>query len=425
MKGAALLLFVVFFLAVSLTLVLSIGSGAYDDLARYRVLLSGKQSFYGAESGIEDAIYRHRTTQNYSNSETFSFGDTSVTVSRTVVVNTYEFHSEGTIRNSVRSSEAILGIGAGASFNFGLQSGNGGITMENTSSVKGNIFSNGSVEGSGSNMVYGDVISAGASGRIEEVHATGSAWAHTIDDSIIDKDAYYQTITGTIVGGDSYPGSPDQSATALPITDEQIEEWKEDAEAGGVILSTDPRCSSGTYIINTDTTLSPIKIECNVTVDKTSTDLYLQGSVWIVGNLLTKSSPNIRVDAAASGRSIAIIVDNPSNRTTSSKITFENSSAFYGNGANSYILAISQNNSSESGGSETAINAKNSLTGQVLLYAGHGKALVENSASLKELTAHRIHLQNSAQVEYESGLANLLFTSGPGGGFTITSWEET
>jgi hypothetical protein len=423
-KGAAILMFVVLFLMASLSLVLTIGSGVYKDLARYRVLLEGKKSFYGAEAGIEDALYRHVQAESYSNTESFAFDGVAVSVTRTAAGSTFEFLSEGDMSGAARRSELVLAIGSGASFNFGLQSGNGGIIMENTSSVVGNVFSNGTVEGSG-NMVYGDIISAGPSGLVEGVHATGSAWAHTIDNSTIDKNAYYQVKTATIVGGTSFPGSPDQATATMPISDAQIETWKGEALAGGVIAPTDPRCSGGTYLIDTDTTIGPVKIECNLIVDKNSTDLYLRGAVWVMGNIDIKNNANIRIDASIPGKSVAIVADNPSNRTSGSKIMLQNGSTFYGNGSNSFILLISQNNSSELGGSEYAITCQNSVSGKLLLYAAHGRAHIQNSASLKELTAHKIHLQNSAQIIYESGLVNLLFTSGPGGGYVITSWKET
>ena len=58
------------------------------------------------------------------------------------------------------------------------------------------------------------------------------------------------------------------------------------------------------------------------------------------------------------------------------------------------------------------------------MYAAHGEIRIKQSLTLKEVTAYKIRLQNSAEVIYESGLASLLFTSGPGGGFEVSSWGE-
>ena len=86
---------------------------------------------------------------------------------------------------------------------------------------------------------------------------------------------------------------------------------------------------------------------------------------------------------------------------------------------------ISQNNSAELGGSESAISMDNSASGSVILYAGHGLIDIQNSATLKEVTGYKIKAKNSANIVYNTGLANTLFTSGPGGGYEILNWKET
>jgi hypothetical protein len=60
----------------------------------------------------------------------------------------------------------------------------------------------------------------------------------------------------------------------------------------------------------------------------------------------------------------------------------------------------------------------------LLVYAGHGKIVLQNGISLREVTGYRIEAQNSAEIIYESGLANILFTTGPSGGFTLSDWNE-
>jgi hypothetical protein len=296
--------------------------------------------------------------------------------------------------------------------------------MENNSTIRGNVFSNGDVVGANNNIVYGDIVSAGSGGLAQGVHATGSVWAHTIDDSLVDKDAHYTTILATIVGGVSYPGSADQATATLPITDAQIEDWKADAEASSVIASTSPQCSSGTYTISSDTTLDAVKINCNLMIEGNSTVVYLKGAVWVVGDIEIKNTATLRVHASSTAKSISIIADKTTDRLTSSKITLQNNAVFVGNGTNSYIFLISQNNSSELGGSEVAINMKNNATGALLLYAAHGEILVENGSGIKSVTGYQIHTKNNTQIVYESGLVSILFTSGPGGGYTISSWNE-
>lgn len=433
-KGAALLLAVVFFLATSLTLTLAIGRGAYDDLARYRTVSLGKVSFYAAEAGIEDAIYRHRDVRNYSPTENFSFGVADVTVTRTGDAALYQVTAEGNLNGSVRRSYVELVIGGGVSFGFGLQSGNGGLTLANSSKVYGNVFSNGSVTGSG-NYVYGEVISAGPSGLMNSIHATGSVWAHTITGSTIDGSAYYQSIAGTLVSGASctgnpncHPGSADQATRTMPIADELIEEWKATAEAGGTLplASCSGGLPTGLYIIDTNQTIGPLKIPCNLEISKNGTVLTLAGPVWVEGNITTQNGPTIQADPSLPEYGAVMIADNESNRTTSSKLTIQGSTGYMGASGDSYVLMVSMNNSSANGGGEIAMDIDNNTPGserEVIYYAPYGKIMGRNSLLLRGATAHQISLANSAAVYYETGMADPLFT-GSGGGYDISSWRE-
>jgi hypothetical protein len=88
-------------------------------------------------------------------------------------------------------------------------------------------------------------------------------------------------------------------------------------------------------------------------------------------------------------------------------------------------MFVSMNNSAESGGNEIGIATEQGAAGNVLLYAPHGQIRLSQSASLKEVTAYKVVLRNSATVTYESGLSDLVFTSGPSGGYSIKEWKET
>lgn len=423
-RGAALLIMVTLFMFGSLLITLSISRTAYRDVLRHRTLMESKQSFFTSESATEDAVYRLRRAMNISTTEVLTINSTTATATITTVFDIKEIDTVAETNNAFRKTYAELQLGSGASFNFGLHSDTGGITMENSSSVNGNIYSNGTVTGLNSNIVNGDIISAGPNGLVDGVHATGSVWANDIQDSTIDKDAYYMTISGTIVSGTSNPGSLDQATSSLAITDELLDQWETEAEAGGVIASTDAECASGTYTIDVDTAIGPLKIECSLLIDKNSTDLTLLGPVWVVGNIDTKSSPNLAVDPSLSGKSIQMIAHDPANTTSSSKIIIAQSASFTGASGNSFILMISRNDDKEQGGSEVAISAGNSAGGDLLFFSAHGEVLIQNSLVLKEVSAFQITLQNSAQVTYESGLGNLLFTGGPGGSFVVNTWKE-
>lgn len=432
-RGAALLLFVLFFTFASLALASFVSGAVYNAMVQYQQLAATKQSWYASESLGEDMAYRLMNGLNYDLIEENNFygADATTTTSIDFVSNDFVVTTDSEYYDAARTSEIRLTIGTGVAFNFGLQSGNGGIHMDNNSGVQGNVFSNGAVTGAGSADVKGDVISAGATGYSGGFYATGTVYAHTIEDMEIDGDAHYVTYIGDPddVAGTHYSGAADQATATMPISDETIDTWKTNIETyGTIITAADAECASGTpgvYYIDSDTTLGDTKIECDLEVSKNGTTLTLTGPLWIEGNVLFDQGPTITIDPSIGMRSVQMIADNPADRTTSSQITLNNSTDFSGSGnPKSYVMLLSMNNDAEMGGGNYAIDLAQSANGDVLVYASHGLVSMGNNISLKEVTGYQIDISNGSEVIYESGLVNMLFTSGPGGGFELTGWEE-
>ena len=417
-SGQAMLLAVVFFVLVSSTVIFGIVTPVLKQVKISNENYKSKQSYFLSQSGLEDVIYRLKNGQSVSGTEILNLNNAIATTTILDTSSGKQVVSNSTLNNNVRKMQVDMVFGTGVSFNYGVQTGQGGFVLQNSSSVTGNIYSSGTISGSG-NTVYGDAVSASSIGLINNIHTTGSAYAHTIQNSTIDKNAYYVTKTNTSVGGISYPNSPDQPTIPLPISDDQIDDLEGDALAGGVISSPCP------YIINSSVTIGPKKITCDLEISGSPT-VTLNGSIWVTGNISIKNSAIIKIASSLGNKSVAIIADKSSNRSTSSSIDLVNSAQFQGSGsANSFIFLISQNNSAETGGSEDAISMDNSSSGKVVLYAPHGLISINNSAALKSVTGYKIKTKNSANIIYDTGLANTLFTGGPGGGYDILDWFET
>ena len=129
--------------------------------------------------------------------------------------------------------------------------------------------------------------------------------------------------------------------------------------------------------------------------------------------------------SALGSTNVAVIADNPADRSSSGIINIGQSTVFQGSGAvGSFVFMISQNNSAENGGSTEAISM-NQGASALVAYAGHGQVSLSQSVSVKEVTAYKINLSQSANVTYDTGLPSLLFQSGPAGGYDVTSWFET
>ncbi|OGG62035.1 hypothetical protein A3I46_02120 [Candidatus Kaiserbacteria bacterium RIFCSPLOWO2_02_FULL_54_13] len=421
-KGQVILLTLVFagiFMTVSTALVGYVT--AYGRMERATVAVA--QALAIAEGALDEANSQLNQDPSYDGEEDTPLGNGVFTVSVAGVdSHTKRMTATGYVPDSqnptaVKKVEANVGLSNDViSFHYGIQAGNGGFTMDNSSSITGNVFSNGPVIGSSENDIRGDVVSAGPSGWVYGIHATGSVYAHTIgkegENTTIDKDAYYTTIVDTTVSGTPYPDSPDQTSVPLPISDSQISEWEAFAESGGTITACD---AQGNYVVSETMSLGPKKIACNLVVKNTSGILTITGPLWVTGNITTQTTPTIRIDPALGSENVAIIADNPSNRAGSGIVVIGQSTIFQGSGADdSFVFLISQNNSAETGGATVAIDMSQGASALVA-YASHGLLTLSQSVGVKEATGYKIALSQSANVVYDTGLPNAMFKSGPGG----------
>jgi len=388
--------------------------------------IAKEQAMQLAEAGIDKAAYElnHNSSYTGESNTVLGNGNFTVTVSeidsghKRVTSDATVSYSGGKIARS--TIKATLAINSTViSFRYGIQAGNGGFSLANTSSITGNAFSTGPVIGSGSNYIHGDVISAGSGGWVYGIHSTGNVFSHTIGksstDTTIDKNAYYTTITNTTVTGTKHPGSSDQGPAPLPISDAQIQTWENDAAAGDTISTCD---GSGNYNITSDMSLGPKKIACNLVVK--SATLTATGPLWVTGNITTQTGSTIQMDSSLANQNVAIIADNPTDKEGSGIITISQQSTFKGSGSSgSFVFLISQNNSAETGGSTVAISQGQGASALVA-YASHGLITMGQSANVKETTGYKIALSNSANVTYDIGLPSTLFEAGPGASWTYT-----
>ncbi len=450
--GQAVLTTVIFLLLTSTALTASFASIALTEARSGRADLRAKQTYFLAEAGVEDVVYRMKNAKSYDSSETVSLGGTSATVAVSGTGQTRTVQSTGDVANAIRRVEVTVKTGTGVSFTYGIHVGRGGLRMENSSTVNGSIYSHGDVYGGGTGDISGDVFVAttheihdspdiggqAQAHRIRNVRIAGNATSSTaLDASTVGAHAYADTfatstsVTGTCfyrtsVSANTTCGAKVQVASVaanlpelpFPITDSHIADWETAAAAGGTHTSPCPyTLTSGT------TTIGPRKINCDFTIQNTAT-VIVTGPIWVVGDLDIKNSGILRLAASYGSGSEVVIVDNQSNRTTSSEINVQNFGDVLGSGTvGSYLALMSQNNSAELGGNEVAIRVHNNAEGGIF-YALHGRLQISNAITLKEAVAYVIHMLNNATLTYEQGLTSVTFTSGPTGGWNIQGWKE-
>jgi hypothetical protein len=277
----------------------------------------------------------------------------------------------------------------------------------------------------------------GAPTSIDGMLVTGDAHANTILNSQVCGNAYYNTIDSTSYSFLNAPGSPcptpytpgtaftpyaDPPSVAMPISDANISAWETDAVAGGTI--------AGPYSPATGTHIGPKKITGNLNLNTNGATYYIDGPIWVVGNIDISNNVKIILNPSFGTLSTMIIADDPANRSTVGTISVKNGvdvcgSAGYNSGTNacnpsngSYIMLLSTYS-----GSDKAITLENGSDGAIF-YTSAGKIEVEQTASAKQVTGYEVELENNATITYESGLANVQFSAGPSASFEINSWRE-
>ena len=389
-----------FFLVISATIIFGLVGPIVRQQKIASQLLLSRQSYFLAEAGVEDVVYRLSTAQPVDATETLTLGGSSAT---TVTVDTEvgkEVTTTGSVSEAVRKIKTNLSIGDGVAFFYGIQIGAGGFSLSNNAGVNGNIYSNSTVSGTNGSFVTGSVSAVTSiSGVTVGTGLVGDANAPTVNNATVRGTLYCKSGSGNNKSCNTSGTNP--TVLPLPITDEQITDWKSEAAVGGTIGSQN--------LSGTNNVLGPVKISGNLTLSNNA-KLTVMGSIWVTGNVTLSNGSEVVLHSSYGANDGMVIVDGVS--------TLSNSSTFSGSGnSESYIMLLSTNTTGN------AIVLQNNA-GAVILYAPYGTVQVSNNAGLNQVTAKTVSLQNNAVINYEQGMVDASFTSGPSGGFEITSWKE-
>jgi len=169
-----MLVSVIFFLFISLAIISGLVSPSVREFKNANVNLKSKQSYFLAESGSEDAVYRLIKNMSIGDSETLTLNSNSVTTTITTLLgNVKEISSLGDVSSYQRKTNILLSTNtAGISFNYGVQVGAGGVEMGENSNIIGGIYSNGSISGDNGAKISGDAIVAGSIEESLEARST-------------------------------------------------------------------------------------------------------------------------------------------------------------------------------------------------------------------------------------------------------------
>jgi len=304
------------------------------------------------------------------------------------------FYTAGASQNTYAEGQARLGSWA-----------SGGGTWNNTSPAGLDIYfrlnlggQTSKIEGNGGPWN----LSIGSDG--------GDAWAHEVSRTNTAGNIYCQVSEGNAGGKSCNMSRPDPSPVEMPISESQIESWKQVAEAGEVV--------NGNVSVNSQgAILGPVKINGNLTVGGGGT-LLMTGPIWVTGDISVAGGGKINLDASYGSASEVLMADG--------LINLAGNAQFSGSGtAGSFPIVLSTSSCPDGPG----CNGKPALyitggSGAILLSAPNGTLELNGGSATKSLGAKKVHITGGGTINYEIGLADLSFTSGPSGGFQIVSWKE-
>jgi hypothetical protein len=368
------------------------------------------QAYFAADSGIEDAIYRIREGLSIQSNYSFQLAGIPVDVNLSESIG-----GSRTITSQATKSGVVKKIGAVHTFDadkveffFGAQVGEGGLEMSNGSKVIGNVASIGSIFGNGE--ITGSVSISGNSKWLNNINVGVDVRTYNCRDANITGDLYY-VAGGTVddcSAANIYELPEPIAPSSLPVSEEQIAGWKDEALLGGVY--------NGEYIIEDTASLGPLKIDGNLLV-KNNAVLTLQGTLWVTGEFKVSNSGIVRLDGNVYGSGSGVVIVSP-DIGAGDRVEIENGAKIQGTGQpGSYLMVLSTTSL------DPAILIKNNVEDGIF-YSSNGIIEVENNAVVTGVTGYGLRLNNNAVIEYEIGMEDLFFSAGPGGGWTVDSWRE-
>lgn len=433
-KGYVVLMLTFFMLIIMFSVAMSMSFLVLNAQKNTTNSVKATQSYYAAESGIEDALLRLKKNPQMS-SLPYQFtainnivADVNIpgTIGGSKTI-TSQADNGGIFKNI--QTVASMDNGQGVSFYYGIEVGPGGLELSGNCEVMGNVFSNGNIfQNGGSSTIDNDVVVSGNGNYISNVHVKGNVTSYSCLVGNVDGNlTYVDGGTNTChVKGEVNRQSTEISQQPMPIPQSQITDWENAAIGSGSIiyngdynLSGSGRASLlGPGIINGSVTLAssavlttgPIEIMGDLTIGGSAV-LNMKGTLYVKGNISLLGSGKIAMDSAYGSLGGVVIADG--------NINTGGSGIFKGSGqTGSYVLVISNSNST------SAITVSNSSSTGAIFYTTAGTLYLSGNVSVAEATGYAVKMDGSSTVRYSIGLVNVYFSSGPGGAWKITDWQE-
>ena len=165
--GAAMIIVVLFFMFISLTILIGIVTPVVREFKVASNNYDSKKSYFTAESGMEDMMYRVKNNMSVGTIGTnrvLYLNNSFVPIPTTLTDlggGKKQISTTGDVDSNERTVGLTLTTSTGVSFNYGVLVGTGGVYLD-SGTINGNVYANGpiSASSSGSNAITGTAISA-------------------------------------------------------------------------------------------------------------------------------------------------------------------------------------------------------------------------------------------------------------------------
>lgn len=379
-NSGQILVLALIFLSVILITTLSIFSLVAFYTRNATIGYFSEQALHLAEAGVDYAIHKLNTQGSSFTGESnviLGSGTFTVTISD-IAFGIKEITSTGYIsssQNPKAHKTVKVRVSAGTqviAFRYAVQVGEGGLVMNSNATINGNAYSNGNIVGTSNSKINGDAYA----------------------------------VTGISSPDPTVTGTKKSDATPQPMPEFDPAYWKDKADDGEI---------RGTWELNgsCDSNLKkgPMKIEGDLIMNS-NTCLTLTGVIWVTGNFEMNSNTDLYLDSASVSTGTVIIVDGKIQLNSNAEV-HPTTSAPKG-----YVLLASTKESAAP--EDPAIELNSNAVGGVY-YALSGPAQLNSNANLVAITAYKLIMNSNAVLNYDSGLDSAQFSSGPGGGWEISS----
>ena len=161
-QGYAAITTTILMLVISLTIISAFTFFTLQEVNTNRAYTKSIDARYISESGIEDATYRIVAQKQIGASQQLGVGEGTSTVTVTTTGNARTIRSEGARNAFQQNLQTTVELSTtGVNFHYGVQIGDGGLTMAKDSRVNGNVYSNGDITGASGTTITGDATVAG------------------------------------------------------------------------------------------------------------------------------------------------------------------------------------------------------------------------------------------------------------------------